>query len=418
MKVQTMSAIALVGIAGSAMAADALVRLEPTAGNVRHVGNIYFNVASGERITTVIDAGDAQRPVDGEVGNEIWVIGGSQPCDGMGGTSSGFFAVDYIEVTSEHDTLSPMLLDWGDIESDTVVDCVQIHWVTNHDDVDLNSDGFADGVEGFGATWTFWDGMNGRSPQMESIALPIIDLTFHSLPGDLSDSNDSFVSFYTADIDLGASAGSSLVFEIGDTDSDLQAAVVHNARMDLNDADGDGVSDIDPDEDGLADWGWSIDFHQPGTVDFDNADGDSNPLTGRDGDPDAFAVAGLIFGMPSPGHSEFDPNTGEWDWVSDGPTAGATEDLFTLVFDGVNVGPFDFGGFSCDPYVPWADFAIVLYGPGDASVCSADLNQDGELDFLDISIFVSDLPDYNGDTEFDFLDITAFVNDFGAGCVF
>ena len=406
----------MAGLAGSAMAVDEPTRVDPTAGNVQHVGHIYFNVATGERITTVIGSGDAQRPASGEAGNEIWVIGGGPACPDMGPTSGYFFALDSFTFSEIRDDT---LLDWGDIEADTVVDCVQIHWVTGHEDVDMDSDGFADGVEGFGATWTFWDGMNGRNPQMDLIAMPIIDLTLFGLPGVLSDVPEDIYAMYTADIDLGASFASSLVFEIGDTDSDLQEAAVHNPRMDLNDADGDGISDIDPDEDGLADWGWSIDFHQPGTVDFDNADGDSNPLTGVDGDPAAQAVAGVTLGMPSPGHAEYDPVNDVWSWVLDGPTAGVTEDLFGI-FDmlrgGDYYGPLSFGGFSCDPFVPWAGFSMVLYGPGGNSGCDADLNNDGELDFLDISEFLINMPDYTGDTFFDFLDISAFLNDFTSGC--
>lgn len=54
--------------------------------------------------------------------------------------------------------------------------------------------------------------------------------------------------------------------------------------------------------------------------------------------------------------------------------------------------------------------------------CSADLNNDGALDFNDISLFLilfgtSDpVGDFNGDGDFDFFDVSAFLNNFAAGC--
>jgi hypothetical protein len=54
--------------------------------------------------------------------------------------------------------------------------------------------------------------------------------------------------------------------------------------------------------------------------------------------------------------------------------------------------------------------------------CTADLSGDGELDFADISLFVSSyqsvLPaaDLNGDGQYDFADISIFVSAFSKGC--
>jgi hypothetical protein len=48
--------------------------------------------------------------------------------------------------------------------------------------------------------------------------------------------------------------------------------------------------------------------------------------------------------------------------------------------------------------------------------CPADLNGDGEVDFVDISFFVNNQFDMNGDTNFDFVDISLFVAAFTAGC--
>ena len=57
-----------------------------------------------------------------------------------------------------------------------------------------------------------------------------------------------------------------------------------------------------------------------------------------------------------------------------------------------------------------------------ASPCLADLNDDGELDFLDISAFLSAYTnmqtgaDLNSDGAFDFLDISAFISSYSSGC--
>jgi len=431
MNVLTMSALVVVGLAGSALAAVEPVVLDASVGNVRHAGHIYFNVATGERITTLIEAGDAQRPVDGEEGTEIWIVGGGAVCADFGSSTSYFYALD--STTANYGAeISPMLIDWGDIETDTVVDCVQIHWISDHADTDTDSDSIADGVAGFAGDWVYYDGMNGRSPQMESIALPIIGLSFFSLPGEYPVDPETVV-LWTADIDLGSSFGTSLIFEIGDTDSLLQEANVHNARMDLNDNDLDSIPDIDPDQDGLADWGWSINYTQPGTKDVDNADSDSDTQTGIDGDPEAFAIAGLTFGMPWPGHAEFDSSTGTWEWILDGPTAGLNEDAFALV-DDFGSGVFWFGGFSCQPYVPGSNFSIVLYGPDDGTICPADLSgpggsPDGVLDFFDISHYLglfgfgdlgADVASPSGcgspDGVLDFFDISCFLSRFADGC--
>jgi hypothetical protein len=430
MKNGTLSALMLAVMAGTVIAGDTPVEIDATEGELRHAGHLYFNVSTGERLITMIDGVDAQRGVNGGEGEEIWVIGGEATGCPDGAFVNFFFGLDGL--TDNYGAqASPMLLDWGDIENNTVVDCVQVHWVTDHADTDTDSDGFADGVEGFGATWTFWDGMNGRSPQLDSIALPIVDFTFFNLPGEYP-VDTATLAFYTADVDLGGTFTSTITFEIGDDDSDLNGAAVHNPRMDLNDADSDSVPDIDPDGDGLADWGWSIDFIQPGTVDFDNADSDSDSQTGVDGDINAFATAGVVFGLPQPGMAEFDSVADAWDWVP-GPGAPSVEDAFGLVDGGVYDGPYFFGGFNCEPYTPMAAFSIVLYGPPTPFDCgdlagNPDGTPDGVLNFLDISAFLSyfaqgDLivdyagnPDGSPDGVLNFLDVSAYLTIFAAGC--
>ena len=407
MKAKNALSLALAaGIASTAVANNTPTQIDPTAANLRHAAHIYFNIATGEKISTLINAGGETQAPAGLLGTEIWIADTGPQCLDFGFSTSYFFGLDDPTAGGSLD-LNAIMIDWGDIAMDTVVDMVQVHWVTNHADTDTDSDGAADGVEGFAATWTYWDAMNGRAPQLDSIAMPIVAFSFFSLPGEFPVDPATLV-FYTADVDLGATFGTSLKFEIGDTDSDMQNAAVHNPRMDLNDLDSDSIPDIDPDQDGLADWGWSIQFNQPGTIDVDNADSDSDTQTGIDGDILAVNTAGVVFGSPTPGHAEFDTIAAEWNWISDGPTAGATEDAFGLGTtanpDGSGLltyaGAFWFGGLDCGAttgYAPAAHFQTILYGkdPNGGGCSSADIagnpdgTPDGILNFSDISAFLA-----------------------------
>lgn len=77
-----------------------------------------------------------------------------------------------------------------------------------------------------------------------------------------------------------------------------------------------------------------------------------------------------------------------------------------------------------DPIFNW-EVLTDLSGGGGAladSWCAADLNGDGELDFFDVSLFLSlfgkgDLAaDFTGDEELDFFDVSAFLAAFSDGC--
>ncbi|MGJ8636576.1 MAG: hypothetical protein ACSHX5_07000 [Phycisphaerales bacterium] len=57
-------------------------------------------------------------------------------------------------------------------------------------------------------------------------------------------------------------------------------------------------------------------------------------------------------------------------------------------------------------------WAPVHCDPG----CHVDLNFDGDVDFFDISFFLTNMVDYNHDGEFDFFDISSFLTDFNLGC--
>ena len=83
------------------------------------------------------------------------------------------------------------------------------------------------------------------------------------------------------------------------------------------------------------------------------------------------------------------------------------------VFDGGNVN---------SPVQGQSTIDNVQYEHSNSSQCLADLNMDGEYDFLDISAFISALmhsdpiADLNKDDEYDFLDISAFLSAFASGC--
>ena len=445
---RTIDALVVAGVAGLAMGGSEPVELEPGVGAIRHAGHIYYNIATGEKITTLIEAGDSQRPVDGTAGSEVWIADTGAQCADFGYSSSHFFAFDdpNTPTTSLNLTTGAFFIDWGDIPSDTVVDCVQIHWISDHPDTDTDSDSVADGVEGFMGSWLYWDGMNGRSPQMDSTSIPIIGFSFYSLNGEFP-ADTASVAFWTADIDLGASFGTSMTFEFADSDGDLQGAS-RSSRIRfpyVHDADSDSIPDWDHDQDGLADWGWSLQFVQPGVADVDNADGDADSTTGIDGDPADAETAGIVFGSPTPGHPEYDSVADTWNWVSDGPTAGPTEDVFTLgttstpIYGDITIaGSFWFGGFDCSPgqtsHTPAAHFQTVLYGPtgihwdcGDISG-PVDGTPDGVVDFFDISYFLQlyaagDLRiDFSGsspgmpDGVLDFFDVSYYLGIVGQGC--
>ena len=68
------------------------------------------------------------------------------------------------------------------------------------------------------------------------------------------------------------------------------------------------------------------------------------------------------------------------------------------------------------------NISITRFVCDDASACPADLNNDGSLNFLDVSAFlgafgVSDsVADFDGNGSFNFLDISAFLGAYNAGC--
>jgi len=428
---------------GAAAGTDGAAPIEP-AQDVRTiaekpVAHIYYNIATGERVATLLDG---VRPSDNGVSPAVWLSDNSVPCAAQGQTAGTSGIMDTPDCTTcfTSTATGQIFLDWGDIRADTVVDCVGITWATQHQDVDLDGpggvpDGIGDGVEGFGATWAWFDAENGFDSG--ATRLGVNGFTFFSLPGFVGTIDPNLVAVYTATVDLASTFSSSLVFEVGDTNS-------------IDDTPG-GTGLFNPgagadlDSDGLADFGYALQFIQPGTVDFDDADGDNDPTTGVDGDPDAAAITAWSLAVP-PG-SVLDNGDGTWDFVPGAPPSGqGVEDAFDRFIDFDNDGVLEYlatsfyGGFDCDPaYVPFAQFYIQMYGRDTSDVCCpVDIfppsppgqpvcaNGDGRLNFFDVNTFViwintGDLradifPPPNGDGLVNFFDISAWIAAFNAGC--
>ena len=404
--------------------------LQPSIGQVQIIAHIYYNVASGERVVTLLSESQTNGADTGNGSRSIWATQVQNPCDDAGFGSEFFYAVDNPGPSSLSTAITVM--DYGNIELDTVVDCIQINWIVAHEDTDLDSDGVGDGVVGLGGEWFVWDLHNGRA---ECTALPLVNFHFVDLLGNIAGAG--LLSEYTVDIDLVSDLdGINMSFEIGDSDGNCQTAAFCNSSVDYEDGMGtfgpiagadrdyDSVLDSDLDGDGLFDWAWTVRFFQPGTQDFD---GDGQP----DGIPAPISAdtIGISFGFPE--GSAVDNGDGTWTWDIDTSAADAgtgEEDRYAIYSPPINggsyyLGGYWFGGFACEDdgtggYTPPAMFQFQLFGPRRGG-CVADLNGDGELNFFDVSLFLADFSaggDYNGDGMTNFFDVSLFIQDYNAGC--
>ncbi len=441
MKAKSALSIALAaGIASTAAASNTPTKLSADNRQVQDIAHIYFNVATGEKVVTLLSGG--QTAPAGATGTPLWSSLVANPCTEQGFTTSFFFGVDDNTPNSTGVVTSLATavtnLDYGDIATDTVVDMVHLDWVVDHEDTDTDSDSIGDGVVGLAGQWTYFDADNGRAIDA-STRLPLISFTFLDLPGNVA--AEGFLSGYTIDVDLAGTFSSSLTFELGDTDGDLQGAAVGNNDVDTDfDGIGDGVSvaapgvdrnfdgidDADLDGDGLFDWSWGVRFYQPGT----DSDGDGI----ADGDPaDSMHTIGISFGIGEGTAVDNGDGTWTWDLATGGPdNATGQEDRFAIYAppDGageiIYAGGFWFGGMACvadanGQYAPLASFEHQLIAAG-GNPCPQDFNGDGSLNFFDISAFLAafsamDAPaDFNGDGSFNFFDISEFLAAFSAGC--
>ena len=380
--------------------------------NAEPIGHIYYNLATGERIATRVS--DNARPADGSSGSEVWMTGG-MPC---ADPSGGALILDDPDGDFGDAVVGNIALDWGDIAQDSVVDCVQVNWFSFVPDTDTNSDSLGDGVEGFAATWAFFDGDNGINSCFTRQGL--VGFTFFGLPGSV----DGNLAGYLLTVDLAGAFNSSIVFEIGDSDSDLQGAAIHNPLQYISDIDSDGNPDGDLDGDGLADFSYSISFIQPGTADVDNADGDSDTSTGIDGDPLNQAVT--AFGLGAPFGTAVDNGDGTWSIDTStyfGINADGAEDIIDLFnADGFYQGPINAGGFNCDTGIPFAQVDLTMFHSQAIVDCPPDITLDGVLDIFDVFAFLDafeiqdPIGDFNGDGIFDIFDVFAFLDAFNTGC--
>jgi hypothetical protein len=423
--------VALAGMAGAVFAADGPREWERGQIQAADIGHIYYNIVTGEKVLTLTAEG--VRPASSG-SEEVWIADNRIPCAAYGQTN-GHIAVfdDPAQTTSA--AIGAFFKDWGEIQPDTVIDCVGISWTTAHADTDTNSDGFGDGVRGFGSRWYWFDAdvPNNWSGSPERL----IDFTLYDLPGDL-EPLDGVATTYFATLDLASSFSSSMSFEFLDTDFDPQDAAVHNPGVFNRDFDSDTLPDGDSNQNGLGEFSYVQRFYQPGTTDFD---GDTLP----DGNPANQAIAGVSLVAPS-GPAVQRPD-GSWaiDPVAPPPAAQGLTDFYEVYTD-VNgdgywepVGTFWSGGISCDANGdgttgdtrPYAQFYHKLYGPRAAvNACIPDVfpppNGDGVLNFFDVSYYlgrfieldpVADIAPFpDGDGQFNFFDIAMYLNLFGAGC--
>jgi len=392
----------------------------------RPVAHIYYNLATDEKVATLWSG---LRPSDDGISQAVWISDNSMPCADHGQLSEYVLVVDTVHCMTcfssscDSPRLRRIFMDWGDIPADQVIDCVGVSWSTQIEDVDTDGDGVGDGVEGFGARWIWSDSYTGFSTSSQFLIAT--EITLANLPGAFMPLGDFEMATYTATIDL-MSDGRNDVFELGDTD--------------LVDGSGSGRynpgSGADLDGDGLADFGYGIQFIQPGTRDID---GDGI----IDGDFSDAADSGWVLATP-PG-TTVQNDDGSWSLIPDPLPAGrGAEDAYEVWSDCngtkphiIPFGTFWFGGFSCDRNGDgvggdgraFVQTYVRMYGPSVGNVCPADLfpapDGDGVLNFFDVNRFIglflgqdpaADLFPDGGDGRFNTFDISTFLTQFVAGC--
>lgn len=407
MRIATISALVLVcGVPASAADPDPTPALAPfgTESGER-LGHIYINLATGERVVTRSDARPARPRAEGG-SPDVWLASDGAVCPG-GDIVGKVGIVDRpdLDPSDQYFPIATGALraDEGDIGFDTVIDSVSLAYFSAHDDPD------AQGVEGFGATWHWYDNDDGYN-YCGIHRLPVHKITLTDLPGG---PGNGVLGGWDITLDLAGGFDEPQTFELGDTDGDPQGAAFHS-----------DFTGFDHDGDGLHDFSYNVEFHQPGTEDFD---GDGVP----DGDPANTARTGVRLvtprgvAVPVP-----DSSINLWtvDPVDPPPAAQGLKDGFAVYVPYPNgfqqyFGRLWYGGYSCDEQRPFAQAYIEMRGPGGTGgPCFVDLNDDGLLNFFDVQAFLDlynagdPLADWYEDGLLNFFDVIAFVNAYGVGC--
>lgn len=365
---RTITIVAAAGVSSQAFASDAsrIAAVSPEAVRLTHV---YHNAATGETIYS--------RPVGPRSGGPVlvWESVGPAPCPNLNGP-----AVIVADDPADIERFGLIHMDWGDIEPGTVISMVQFAVATDYPDADTDGDGFPDGVPGLGVRLAFFSGENGdASPSVEVGAV-----TLSNLPGRM---NPFGIEAYQFSVDL-AGVGTQ---------------------------EGVPLGSIDVDGDGLADFGYSIEYLHPPT------------------DDQAPRKTYLVLGAPA-GQAVPD-GQGGWTIAPDpAPNAQGTTDAIDVyrrdVFGDLEFVETISGQFTCGPNPGgfYAQIALSLFAYADIG-CPADLFPppagDGQVNFFDLSLFIqwfnaadprADVFPTGGDGVFNFFDVSAYLALFNAGC--
>jgi hypothetical protein len=351
--------------------AGAIAHANPAPSSIHADGvrmtHLYHNAATGETIGSRTVGPRSAGPA------VVWESVSDNPCPNQTGPVA--IVADDPAVL---DGFGLIHMDWGDIAPGTTVSTVRFVVATDYPDTDADGDGFADGVVGLGVRLAFFAGENGASGGGSSAEVGSV--TLMDLPGRM---NPFGIEGYELTVDL-AGVGT---------------------------PDGVPLGSTDVDGDGLADFGYSIEYLHPPTD-------DQEPRK-------TYLMLGAPAGQAVP------DGQGGWTVVPDpAPNAQGTTDAIDVyrrdVFGEPEYVETIGGAFSCEPNASgyYAQIALSLFVQAEPD-CPADLNYDTLLNFFDVAIFLQYYNDQDpradffpagGDGQFNFFDVSAYLAAYNAGC--
>lgn len=367
-----------------------------------HAGDIYYNVATGERVVT--PPGSGARTVSGPIWENVFLNSCRIRLDYLlldnpdfdGDTLPDYEGLYALPPELGAPTEGSWVVDWADLQFDSVVDCVRIAYATSTPDTDADSNSIGDGVVGFDMTINFSDADNGR----DSDRACIYQITIETLPGAVPGLPPNSVPFYVLTLDFGTYAPSQ-VFELGDSDNIDQAGTGFSGGAIYG-----APTGADLDGDMRNDFSVGVTFDQSAL-----------PLASR-------GLAGIVTATPD---EENAPGSEDaFDLYDSGPSCSPGEGTF--------LGTFNYGGESCEPgfEIPYSQMWLGLYGPGsvfnpcleDGACSQADFAPPaGVLDFSDVIEFLVEFSQNSVCADmappfvrWDFSDILAFLSTFAQGC--